>query len=93
MNDIIVDPKDNNDLVVHQGDFFIGPSEMQHIGHIVEAEPGHYKSSPMLGVGIRKYLNGFIDASVKRKIQLQVSADGIKIRRINYESGILEIKI
>lgn len=93
MNDIIVDPNDNNDLVIYQGDFYIAPSEMQHIAHIVEAQPGQYKQSPLLGVGIRKYLNGIIDGAVRRKIQLQLQSDEIKTRSISYEDGILDIKI
>jgi hypothetical protein len=92
MTDIIVDPNDNNDLVIYNGDFFIVFSESQHIAHIIEADSGHYKQHPLLGVGIRKFLNGVVDASVKRVIQVQLKSDGWSTRIIKYLNGVLEIK-
>ncbi len=91
--DIIVDPNENNDLVVDQGDFYIAYSDFQHIAHIIEAEPGHYKQWPILGFGIRKYLNGPFDGTVKRRLQLMLESDGFKTRRIVFVDGILEVKI
>lgn len=91
--DIIVDPNDNNDLVVYNGDFYIAYSDFQHIAHIIEAEPGHYKQWPILGFGIRKYLNGPFDGAVKRRLQLMLESDGFKTRKIAFMDGILEVKI
>lgn len=91
--DIIVDPNDNNDLVVSGGDFFIAFSDFQHIAHIVEATPGNYKQSPLLGFGIREYINGVFDGAVKRKLQLQLESDGHQTRKITYLDGILDVQI
>lgn len=88
-----MDPYDNNDLVVSNGDFYIGFSQQQHIAHILEADGGQYKSSPKLGVGIRRYLNGIIDGEVKRLIQLQLESDGHEIRSLTYTEGQLKIQI
>jgi len=91
--DIIVDPKDNNDLVVYNGDFFIAYSDFQHTAHIVEADQGQYKQWPLVGCGIRRYLNGDIDGAVRRMIQLQLEGDGIKIRNIAFSDGELSIQL
>lgn len=93
MQDIIVDPNDNNDLVIYQGDFFIGYSEFQHIAHITEALPGQYKQWPFLGFGIRKWLNGPFDGVARRSLQLQLESDGIKTRSIKFVNDVLEVKI
>jgi len=91
--DIIVDPKDSNDLVVYQGDFFIGYSDFQHAAHIVEADQGQYKQWPLVGIGIRRYLNGDIDGAVRRLIQVQLESDGMKTRNIAFSDGELKIQL
>ncbi|HMN90462.1 MAG TPA: hypothetical protein PKD70_06215 [Saprospiraceae bacterium] len=91
--DIIVDPNDDNDLVIQGGDFFIAFSDFQHIAHIIEAEPGNYKQHPLLGFGVRNYINGVFDGPVKRRLQLQLEADGHRTRRITYADGVLDVKI
>lgn len=91
--DIIVDPNDNNDLVVDGGDFYIAYSDFQHIAHIVEADAGQYKQWPLLGFGIRSYINGAFDGPVKRRLQLQLEQDGFQTRDIQYVDGVLSIKI
>lgn len=93
MNDIIVDPNDNNDLVVYQGDFFIGFSDFQHIAHVTEALPGQYKQWPFIGFGIRKYLNGPFDASARRRLQLQLESDGFNVKAISFKDDVLQVKI
>lgn len=51
----------NNDLLIVDGDFVIGESDMQHIHHILIAEQGDYKESPIIGIGIEKYINSTVD--------------------------------
>jgi hypothetical protein len=91
--DIIVDPNDSNDLVVDAGDFYIEFSDFQHIAHIVEADAGQYKQWPLLGFGIRSYINGAFDGPVRRRLQLQLDQDGHKTKEIKYADGVLGIKI
>lgn len=91
--DIIVDPKDNNDLVVHNGDFYIAFSDFQHIAHIIEADAGQYKQHPLLGFGIRRYINGVFGGQAKRKLQIQLESDGFKARNITFVDGILNVQI
>ena len=65
-----------DDLQITNGDFEIGESDQQHIRHILEAMQGSYKQKPLLGVGIREYLNSPMDGELRRLIQLQLQADG-----------------
>ncbi len=92
-HDIIVDSDDENDLVVYAGDFFVGYSDAQHIAHIVEADAGQYRQHPLLGVGLRRFINGVVDGEVRRRIQLQLVSDGYRPRRVVYEDEILKIEI
>jgi hypothetical protein len=91
--DIIVDPNDNNDLVVAGGDFYVEFSDFQHIAHIVEADAGQYKQWPLLGFGIRNYINGAFDGPVRRRLQLQLESDNHRAREIRFQDGVLGIKI
>ena len=91
MKDIVTDPTDNNDLLIRNGDFVISDSGVQHIQHILEADSGQYKQHPKVGVGIRRALNGSIDAEVKRLIQLQLESDGLEVESITYTDGALKI--
>jgi hypothetical protein len=92
MKDVIVDPSNNNDLVIHNGDFLIADSEQQHIAHLLEADSGQIRQYPRLGVGIRRALNGSVDGEVKRRIQLHCSADGFDVKNITYINGVLRIE-
>jgi len=63
------------DLLINGGDFVIGPSDIQHVRHIIEAEQGNYKQHPLIGVGVRKMLGGCLGQLEKRKIRLQLKSD------------------
>lgn len=91
--DVILNPNDNNDLVIYQGDFFVAFSDQQHIAHIVEADTGQVKQYPLLGFGIRRHLNGQINGAVKRQLQLQLQSDGHQAQSIVYKDGRLKIEI
>ncbi|NNV54521.1 hypothetical protein [Limnovirga soli] len=64
------------DLLIENGDFVFGESDMQHIQLILALEPGELKESPLTGVGIKKQINGSFDGAVRREIKLQLEADG-----------------
>ncbi len=81
IKDIILD--ENFDLVIENGDFKISNSDMQHIELICITDVGHWKQSPLLGVGIMKYIasSGQQDA-LKRAINIQLASDGYKVNQI-----------
>jgi hypothetical protein len=88
--DILVD--DTGDIACENGDFVIGPSDDQHVQDLILASPGDYKESPMLGVGIINTLNGKLDGAMKRKIRINLEADGYKVNSITQnEEGTINV--
>lgn len=69
--DILTD--DSNALQIESGDFVVGESDSQHVRHIIEAMPGEWRETPLLGVGVRRYLNGpqniqSLEAEIRRHL-------------------------
>lgn len=91
--DILLDIEGDGDLKIENGDFVVGPSDFQHVVHMLEADKGQNRFSPLLGVGIRRYQNGFLDGKARRDIRLNLQADGYEAREINYNGEILKIRI
>ena len=89
--DILVD--EDNDLRIVSGDFTVGESQVQHIAHIVEANQGAYKQNPLVGVGIRRMLNGTITGIERRTVKLQLLADGIEAKSVEFADGKLSIEL
>ena len=89
--DILVD--ENYDLRIENGDFVTGPSDQQHVQHILVADKGHYRQWPLLGFGILRYSKASIDPqAVKKQIDLQLRQDNYRVRQIivtsDYEISI-----
>lgn len=81
----------DDDLRIENGDFVIDESDTQHVQHIINAEKGHYKQFPLLGVGVRRYLNAPLNGSLRREIQLQLQADGYDADKIVTEGANIYI--
>jgi len=81
---------DSKDLVIDAlaGDFITRESDKAHIDYIVNTDVGQWKQSPLLGVGIFKFLNaaGGLQTA-KRVIQKQLESDGYDVERINTDSS------
>ena len=81
---------ENNDLVFDDitEDFIITDSDQQHIEDIVEAFVGHYKEFPLLGVGIRQYINSAgAQVELQTFIRLQLEADGYTVNDVIIGEG------
>jgi len=92
--DIIFSRIDNEyDLHIENGDFKIDESDLQHVLHILEANQGHYRQHPYVGVGIRKMLNGNITGNEKRDITIQLNNDGYQPIEVRYDAGNLNIRL
>ncbi len=87
--DILVD--DDDDLIIDKGDFVIDMSNYQHIKHILQAAPGHYKQWPLLGANIIMMKKGSFDGEMRRNISLQIQADGYDSNKIKFIDNIIEI--
>lgn len=88
MTDILLDT--DNSLLFDAGDFVVGASEAQHVRLILDINKGDWTQSPLIGVGLTKYLKGNLDARLEREIRLQLTADGINA---NVEIGGGEVFI
>jgi len=81
---------DNNDLLISNGDWAVGESDMQHVQDILLAFPGHYKNSPLSGVGLPAYQNGIMDRTIERTIKVALEADGAKDKEIKLtDNGLI----
>jgi hypothetical protein len=79
--DIITD--ENGDLIILNGDFKVNESDSQHVEHIVIADKGQFRQFPLIGVGIKKTINGSVNPQrVKQQIKLQLESDGFNVRQI-----------
>jgi hypothetical protein len=86
----------DGDLAFKDGDFLVAESDTQHVQHIIYANPGDYKQSPIVGVGIIKKLNSPTNLiggnTLKGEITLQLTLDGYKVRKVTV-SSIANLKV
>jgi hypothetical protein len=72
---------DNNELVIHNGDFLIVESDTQHIVDTMNAFAGWWKEYPLDGVGIMGYTKSPVDVQkLNRKMQIEIESDGYKVK-------------
>lgn len=88
--DILLD--NNEELVIQDGDFKIGPSDLQHVYHIIRIPKGAWKQFPLTGVGEARFLNAPLGASLRRDIQLQLQADGYRLKSIGLKNNALDVQ-
>ena len=70
-----------------------GDSDMQHVRHIINAQPGHYKQWPRLGAGILDDMMGTMDGEVSRRVQLHLKSDTYRPQNIVALDKILKVKM
>ena len=86
MQDIRVDQ--NFDLIIDNGDFSVGFSDIQHVEHLMLADQGSLPNV-LIGAGIRKSQNGVITPDMESDINKMIELDGIDGITVGItESGI-----
>lgn len=92
VKDIILE---DNDLIIENGDFKIGESDQQSIELIIDSYLGHWKESPLCGVGVDLFLNSSgQQLALKRAISVQLEADGmINVNVTSNSSELLDLTI
>ncbi len=88
--DILLD--DTGDLLIEDGDFVVGQSDQQHILHILQAAPGHYKQHPILGANAIAFVGGN-SADLKRNVRLQLHSDGYNVKKLSIANGKVRVEI
>ena len=91
--DILLDS--NNDLQLYNGDFVIDNSDQQHVEHIVHAQKGEYKNSPITGFGVVNYLKktNRVKSDFKRDLKIQLENDNYQNPKIDLSDGFENLKI
>ncbi len=86
---------DFGDILIVNGDFVIGDSDLQHISDIILSAPGWFKEFPLLGVDPENSLNGRGVDELRQQINIALQSDGYdtgtpKVQ--DYINSILNIK-
>jgi len=90
---------ENDDLLFENGDLVFTESDSQHWQDLIASHVGAWKESPLLGVGLRDYLNAPADQALvlERDIRLNLTADGYVIETLKVsgtsEADFLDIKL
>ena len=67
MNDFIIE----DDLEIKGGDFRIDEASQQNLTHILLSQKGSYKESPILGVGLTRYINS-PDSTARLRLENEI---------------------
>lgn len=74
---------EDSDLMIVDGDFYIGPSDQQHATLILNTTVGSWNQFPLVGVGIQYYqASAGQTALLQRNVYVQFQVDGYNIDRL-----------
>lgn len=92
--DIILD--DNNELLIRNGDLVIDDASKQHIALLLLCNQGDFKQYPLTGIGIMRYLNSPMNATLKaklyREIKIQLEDNGLSDMNIEGQLNQMTVK-
>lgn len=87
------------ELLIVDGDFVLGESDIQHIDHILRASQGDYKESPLIGFGVDQYEHATVSAvelaKYKKGIQIQLEYDGftnVSVEASSFKNIMIDAK-
>lgn len=83
----------DDDLWIRNGDFVTGEADLQNIYLIISLFKGSLKQYPLTGVGDKRLVNGQLDGRMRREIQLQLQANGYRLRRIQSRGSEIAIEV
>jgi len=76
---------ESGDICIANGVQMTEPTE-QHKYDILKASQGDFKQSPLTGVGLVNHINSTNTQMLRRDISRQMQRDGIKVKRVDYDS-------
>ncbi len=83
MKDLLLN--EAGDLSIINGDLVIGDSDEQHREIILITQPGSFKESPDVGVGLENFLNDASD-ELAQTVKEQFAKDGNKNIDVSYDN-------
>lgn len=89
MNDILLTT--DFDIDIANGDIAVGDSRTQQPLLLLNAAPGEWKNAPTTGIGIARYIESADQAALARRIQTQLTADGMRVAKININGSNIAI--
>lgn len=90
MNDFLLN--DEDEMIIENGDFATAQSDDQNVRNILIATKGTYVQHPLLGAALVNQLNGFVGVPEKRKIRLNLEADGYRVKEVNVHAGKMSLE-
>lgn len=79
------------DILLKDGDYVMDESDMQHIEDILDAYPGEYRNAPLLGVYLQRAVNGLLDGSIRRDININLQSDNYSVKKVEITDTNLNI--
>ena len=89
MNDILLTT--DFDLDITNGDFAVGSSKTQQPQLLLNTSPGEWPNAPTTGIGIARYVESADHESMARRVQTELTADGMRVNRINIDGSTIKI--
>ena len=89
LNDVLITAE--FELQIANGDFVVGNCLNQQIGCLLQAAPGAYKQSPLVGVGIDDYILDTAGDELNRTIRFQFKKDKLRIKKISIGTDQINI--
>lgn len=89
MKDILL--RSDFDLDIVNGDIAVGDSQVQQPQLLLNTSPGEWPNAPTTGIGIARYVESADQASLARRIQTELTADGMRVNKININNSNIHI--
>lgn len=81
----------NDDLAIDNGDFRTDAPVEQRIHLLLSTAPGEWKQHPTRGVGINSCIEHHDTAQLARRIQTELSQDGLRVEAVNFNNNRINI--
>lgn len=90
MKDYLIDYT-NKKMLIKNGDFVMGDATQQHQRRLLMAQKGEYKQHPLVGVGLRNFIDDESPDNLKREIRMQFVRDGMAVKVLQVTPSGLNI--
>lgn len=87
--DILQTP--DGDISLEGDDITYTESTGHHKADLLLADKGHYKETPVAGVGAANFINETDPEEFYRTVRKELERDGMKVKKIRITNGELEI--
>lgn len=90
--DVLLDVE-GADLSLKNGDWEMGPSDLQNVQMIIRLHKGNIKQYPLIGYGEERLINSPVDGQARREIQLQLQSDGYRPKKLEVSATEIDVSL